>query len=62
MANAMVASNGKSKNSFIGLGDYAGATRSKREYDKQRKKALLEDPGSWSYRSYADWKKRRNAV
>jgi hypothetical protein len=59
MANAMVASNGKkSSNSFIGLGDYAGVTTSKREYDKQRKKALLNDPGSWSYRSYADWKKR----
>ncbi len=43
---------------FSALADYSGASPARREYDKQRKDALLNDPGSWTYRSFADWKKK----
>jgi len=46
----------KSRNAFAGLADYAGASTARREYERQRKKALMDDPGSWNYRSFADWK------
>lgn len=43
---------------MTGLADYSGASSSRQAYEAARKKALLSDPGSWPYSSYADWKKR----
>ena len=55
--NAMNTGKTKTNRNAMTLADYSGASTSRREYERQRKKALMDDPGSWTWSSYAQWKK-----